>query len=511
MASGARSAIRTFSPTICAPNSDWAAGLAKVTCPASTSKAGSSISASNWVWSDLAMAHHMALSRHIQPYRCIGAQHSARAAPRTLRRDPCTTRRKSRSGTDSQAPRPRQAVAKDISFANEVTMVNSSSTIGVVPAHGESLARGGRENPKTSATSMHVLRCNRAVASVREEFEMAVTVIDITGATGTTTIDGVIFSASGPIGSGSGIYNPILNFGDNDGNESGFSSNAATDPNVDQAKTQVIPLSSIPIRYVGNTAYYEFRLDLNETNSGSQWPNFVERIQGLYFAGGILSSTRAARPSRWSIISTLSATVTHCCCLIAIREVAPTTIPSWCRSRSSAMPFSIHRIRSSISRPIWASSAIPMRRMAGLRNSIPSKPRPFRVSSSTTLTAMGPARGRAGPGRIHHLCRSRQRQQARFRRTICQDGCGRLVHAEQHSCRRQTQRSEFYHGQLHHPRSAHPRRYRRRLDFTRGRCTSRYFPPSGGCGRLGPDHWRRHWRPGVLAQRSGQLHGAAGW
>ena len=102
-------------------------------------------------------------------------------------------------------------------------------------------------------------------------------VIDVTGATASTTIDGVIFSASGPIGSGSGIYNPILAIGDNDGNESGFSSNAATDPNVDQAKTVVIPLSSIPIRYVGGIAYYEFRLDLNETNSG-QPPNEANRV-----------------------------------------------------------------------------------------------------------------------------------------------------------------------------------------------------------------------------------------
>ena len=91
---------------------------------------------------------------------------------------------------------------------------------------------------------------------------------DITGATASTTIDGVIFSASGPIGSGSGIYNPVLALKTGDSIETGFSSGATQNTEISQSKTVVIALSSIPIRTIGGVSYYEFRLDLNESNGG---------------------------------------------------------------------------------------------------------------------------------------------------------------------------------------------------------------------------------------------------
>src|SRR5262249_15671008 len=74
------------------------------------------------------------------------------------------------------------------------------------------------------------------------------------------------------VGSGTGIYNTFLAIRDNDGNELGFNTDDtppidASNPNLDQSKTHAVLLSTVPVTIVNGVEYYEFRLDLNQSNS----------------------------------------------------------------------------------------------------------------------------------------------------------------------------------------------------------------------------------------------------
>uniref|UniRef100_UPI003A9A49B5 DUF7507 domain-containing protein n=1 Tax=Stappia sp. TaxID=1870903 RepID=UPI003A9A49B5 len=85
-------------------------------------------------------------------------------------------------------------------------------------------------------------------------------------------IDGVIFQDSANIGSGTGNYNTFLALKGNDGVVRGFNTddsggNDPSNPEVDLSKTETLLLGSIPIILVDGVEYYEFRLDLNESNS----------------------------------------------------------------------------------------------------------------------------------------------------------------------------------------------------------------------------------------------------
>ncbi|KFC75903.1 Mo-co oxidoreductase dimerization domain protein [Bosea sp. LC85] len=98
------------------------------------------------------------------------------------------------------------------------------------------------------------------------------TEIDLRTAGSSTTVNGAVFFDSANIGAGTGNYNTILAISDNDGNERGFNSDDtppldASNNNIDQAKTHTVLLSTVPITIVNGVAYYEFRVDLNESNS----------------------------------------------------------------------------------------------------------------------------------------------------------------------------------------------------------------------------------------------------
>lgn len=92
--------------------------------------------------------------------------------------------------------------------------------------------------------------------------------IDITGATATTTVDGVIFSSIPPGGAGTGQYNTFLSIQDQN-IEEGFNTdgtpNAGND--IKDANTHAVLLGNIPITIIGGVEYYQFRLDLNENNN----------------------------------------------------------------------------------------------------------------------------------------------------------------------------------------------------------------------------------------------------
>ena len=101
------------------------------------------------------------------------------------------------------------------------------------------------------------------------------TIINLTAAGSSTTIDDAIFVDSANIGSGTGNYNTffaILNPALAIGNEQGFNSDdtAPLDPSnqdMDPSKTHTVLLSTVPVTIVNGVEYYEFRVDLNESTA----------------------------------------------------------------------------------------------------------------------------------------------------------------------------------------------------------------------------------------------------
>ena len=95
---------------------------------------------------------------------------------------------------------------------------------------------------------------------------------DITPAGSFVNIGGVLFTDAANTGSGTGNYNTFLAISDNDGIEEGFNSDdtPGIDPSnkdIDHAKTHTVKLSDLVIVTVNGVQYYEFRVDLNESNS----------------------------------------------------------------------------------------------------------------------------------------------------------------------------------------------------------------------------------------------------
>ena len=96
--------------------------------------------------------------------------------------------------------------------------------------------------------------------------------IDITALDASTTIGGAIFKKLSPSGAGTGQYNTFLAISDNDGNERGFNSDDTnpldnTNNDIDVSKTHTVLLGTIPVKIIDGVAYYEFHVDLNESNN----------------------------------------------------------------------------------------------------------------------------------------------------------------------------------------------------------------------------------------------------
>ena len=105
--------------------------------------------------------------------------------------------------------------------------------------------------------------------------------VDLTTANSSAVINGAVFLDAANIGAGTGNYNTFLAIqDDNDPGsvEEGFNTDDKnplhpSNDEIDQSKTETILLGSIPITYYDadgdgiEEAYYEFRVDLNESNS----------------------------------------------------------------------------------------------------------------------------------------------------------------------------------------------------------------------------------------------------
>ena len=121
--------------------------------------------------------------------------------------------------------------------------------------------------------------------------------LDITDAGDFGTIGGVIYTDAVNVGSGTGNYNTFLAISDNDGDESGFNSDDTppidtTNKDIDQAKTHTVLLSDLVIVTVDGVQYYEFRVDLNESNNDPSAQISLDAFQ-LYSStdGEIVSTT----------------------------------------------------------------------------------------------------------------------------------------------------------------------------------------------------------------------------
>jgi hypothetical protein len=99
---------------------------------------------------------------------------------------------------------------------------------------------------------------------------------DLRSSGATTTIGGAIFQDSANLGAGTGGYNTILAVQDNNDPgtaEAGFNTDDtppidASNREIDHAKTETVLLANVPIKVLASgIAYYEFRVDLNESNS----------------------------------------------------------------------------------------------------------------------------------------------------------------------------------------------------------------------------------------------------
>jgi uncharacterized repeat protein (TIGR01451 family) len=94
--------------------------------------------------------------------------------------------------------------------------------------------------------------------------------IDLTASGSSTTIDGAIFADSASIGAGTGNYNTFLSI-QNSPSEFGFNADATSVSNPDiKSSTHTVLLSTVPITIVNGIAYYEFRVDLNESNNSPE-------------------------------------------------------------------------------------------------------------------------------------------------------------------------------------------------------------------------------------------------
>ncbi|MDP2356982.1 MAG: SdrD B-like domain-containing protein, partial [Beijerinckiaceae bacterium] len=125
------------------------------------------------------------------------------------------------------------------------------------------------------------------------------TLIDLRTAGSSQTIDGAIFLDSANVGSGTGNYNTFLALSptpSQSGNEQGFNSDDTSpiDPSnedISASKTHTVLLSTVPIKIVDGVEYYEFRVDLNEANSGIAAQISLDQFKIYSSTSGTIEST----------------------------------------------------------------------------------------------------------------------------------------------------------------------------------------------------------------------------
>ncbi|MFZ9396358.1 MAG: hypothetical protein ACO25F_09905, partial [Erythrobacter sp.] len=127
--------------------------------------------------------------------------------------------------------------------------------------------------------------------------------VNLTTAGSSAVINGAIFTDAVNVGSGTGNYNTFLAVQDQTGGEvpqdyfeQGFNSNDknpldGTNDEIDPSKTETILLGAIPIKIINGVAYYEFRVDLNESNSAPDTQISLDQFKLYTSSSGTIEST----------------------------------------------------------------------------------------------------------------------------------------------------------------------------------------------------------------------------
>jgi hypothetical protein len=127
--------------------------------------------------------------------------------------------------------------------------------------------------------------------------------VNLTQANSLAVINGAIFTDAVNVGSGTGGYNTFLALADQTGGESpqdyysqGFNSNDtnpldSTNDEIDHSKTATVLLGAIPIQYINGVAYYEFRVDLNESNDSIDTQISLDQFRLYTSTNGDIQST----------------------------------------------------------------------------------------------------------------------------------------------------------------------------------------------------------------------------
>ena len=162
---------------------------------------------------------------------------------------------------------------------------------------------------------------------------------DISLVTGSIDIGDATFSKTTPVGSGTGLYDPFLATHDsnangqtNDGVAEGFNSDGTGILDTDASKTSSLKLSDMPIKVIDGVEYYEFRVDLNETNNVAGRIVTLNEFKIYTSTARRRSQTSTTRPTSSEQASRRSTTWMQgktelSSCAMTTAAAAPTTIP----------------------------------------------------------------------------------------------------------------------------------------------------------------------------------------
>jgi hypothetical protein len=117
--------------------------------------------------------------------------------------------------------------------------------------------------------------------------------LDLTAAGSSGSINGALFSTNEQQPTGTGVFQPFVRIQAN-GFEHGYNTSGSPLPFDEKSGiwTHDLRLSDMGITSVSGVAYYEFRLDVNESNGGTNSLISLDRVQ--IYTSGVGSMTAAS-------------------------------------------------------------------------------------------------------------------------------------------------------------------------------------------------------------------------
>lgn len=116
------------------------------------------------------------------------------------------------------------------------------------------------------------------------------TVVDLTSAGTSGTINGAIYEQIDPQSTGTGVINSFVRLQAN-GDEEGYNStNETLDTGATDTFNHAITIGDVPVVNIGGIDYRQFLLDVNETSAAGTQEQYVSLDQVLLFLGGTANS-----------------------------------------------------------------------------------------------------------------------------------------------------------------------------------------------------------------------------